>query len=313
MNALVDVGILDRATYIGGGDVAAVMGISPWKTPVDLWMRKTHRSEEPAPDKFRKKILERGKKLEPYVLEMVADKLIEQGHEVEIIATNARYQDSEHPFLAAEIDFEMILDGEHINGDCKTVSGFARAHWGEEDTDEVPLHYAAQFMHGLGITGRNRCLVAALIGLDDVAIYWVERDDETIAAMRAKCVMFWNDCVLADQAPDPLIFSDITALFPKDNGKAIDATPEVAAQVAEYAALGRQIKGLSDQRDELKFKIADYISPNAILNFAGKEIATWKGQNRSDFEEKRFKADNPDLAAKYTRVSTSRVLRTKGL
>lgn len=311
MNAIAEPLDRDRAAYIGGSDVGAIMGISPWKTPLALWLEKTGQSNEPPPDKFRKRILERGKKLEPFVLDMVVDKLREQGHEVEIVATNARYQHPDHPFLSCEIDFELMLDGEHINGDCKTVSGFARAHWGEEDTDDVPLHYAAQFMHGMGITGRRKCLVAALIGLDDVAIYWVERDDETINAMRAKCFTFWHDCVLAGKAPDPLVFSDITALFPRDNGAAIEATADVVEQVRELADINHKIKSLEERKEELRFQIANYISPNARLTLNGKDIATWKGQDRASFDSKRFKQDNPDLAAKYITNSTVRVLLLK--
>lgn len=302
---------LDRKTFLGGSDVAAVMGISPWKTPVALWLEKMGRSNEPPPDKFRQRVLDRGKKLEPFVLDMVVDKLREQGRTVELVATNKYYQDPEHAFLRAEIDFELIVDGLHVNGDCKTVNGFARAHWGEEGTDQVPMHYAAQFMHGLSLTGRSRCLVAALLGLDDVAIYWVDRDDDTIAAMRERCVRFWRDCVVADVAPDPIEFADITALFPRDNGKPIEATAEIAAAVAQLRAVKGQIKTLEAQEEELRFQIGDFISPNTTLTFNGADLATWKAQDTARIDSKRLKAEQPDIAAKYQTITTSRVLRLK--
>lgn len=31
----------DRSKFLGGSDIAAVLGISPWKSPVDLWRDKT--------------------------------------------------------------------------------------------------------------------------------------------------------------------------------------------------------------------------------------------------------------------------------
>lgn len=313
MNAPLEVAALkpDRTTFVGGSDIGAIMGISPWKTPVALWLEKTGQSTEPPPDKFRQRILDRGKKLEPYVLEMVADKLREQGHEVEIVATNKYYTDAEHAFMRCEIDFELMLDCQHINGDCKTVSGFARAHWGEEDTDEVPMHYSAQFMYGLGITGRQRCLVAALIGLDDVAIYWVDRDDDTIAAMRDKAAKFWLQHVQARTPPDPIEFSDITALFPRDNGQPIEATPEIADAVAELKSVKSKIKALEEQEGELRFALGDFISPNTTLTFQGRDIATWKAQDTSRLDGKRLKADHPDIAAQYQTITTSRVLRLK--
>src|SRR3546814_5820357 len=95
-----------------------------------------------------------------------------------------------------------MLDGEHVNGDAKTVRGFAKTQWGEEETDEMPLHYHIQFMHGLGITGRRRCIVSPMMGLDDVGTYWAEHDEEVIAAMREKAVAFWNDSIIGGRSDE---------------------------------------------------------------------------------------------------------------
>lgn len=314
----------DRSKFLGGSDIAAVIGLSPWLTPVELWMQKTGRTPREEPTAARKKMFARGHKLEPFIRDMVIDKLRDMGLTVQLVAINQRYADKDHPFLACEIDFELLLTGEieiggqlhvlkneHINADAKSVSSFARKKWGEEDTEDVPIEYAAQFMHGLGITGRGRCLVAALRSFDDVDIYWTNRDDETITAMREKAVMFWNDCVLADVAPDPFTFSDIKLLFPLDNGQATDATPEIAEKVSQLRDVKARIKVLEDQETALTFEVGEFISPNAILKFGGKEIATWKAQATTRLDQKLLKQEMPDIAAQYSNTTTSRVLRLK--
>ena len=282
----------DRSRFLGGSDAAAVMGVSPWNTPVELWELKTGRKRKNPEDPIRKKILERGKKLEPFIREMVIDKLTERGLQVELVKCNARYEDSEHAFLSCEIDFELRLTGaiviagellqldrELVNADAKSVTGFARKKWGLEDTEDVPIEYAAQFMHGLMITGRNYCLVAALRSFDDVDIFWTVRDDDTIAGMRTKEVDFWVNHVLADVPPDPLTFDDIKALFPLDNGLAIEATEEIAEKVAQHKRVKAQIKEWEEAEEALKFEIAEFISPHSRLTFKGEDICTWKGQN----------------------------------
>lgn len=301
----------DRSKFLGGSDAAAVMGLSPWATPVELWQQKTGRVEREEPDAARQKIFDRGHKLEPFIVDMVIDKLRERGHEVELLATNRRYVDPEHAFLSCEIDFEILLDGEHINGDAKSVSGFARKKWGEEDTEDVPIEYAAQFMHGLMITGRSRCLVAALRSFDEVEIYWVNRDEETIAGMRPMLVSFWVDHVLADVPPDPMTFGDIKALFPLDNGQSIEATADIRDKVARLADVKRQIKALEDTEESLTFEVGEFISPNSVLTFAGQELATWKGQKDSRIDQKLLKEEQPEICAQYTKTKTIRVLRLK--
>lgn len=335
MNAPV-VTMPDRTKFLGGSDAAAVMGLSPWATPVELWQQKTGRRPKPEPDRAQLKRFERGHRLEPFIRDMAIDKLLAMGLQVELITSNARYVDPEHPFMSCEIDWELrltgelaiggvpvVLDREHVNCDAKSVTGFARKKWGEEDTEDVPIEYAAQFMFGLMVTGRRYCLVAALRSFDDVDIYWTVRDDETIAAMRPKLVSFWLDHVVADVAPDPLVYDDIKALFPLDDGTAVEADEEVAGKVARLRVVKSSKKLLEDEEEALKFDIAEFISPHARLAFEGQDIASWKAQNDTRLDQgllataELFEVDAAtgefvritDPVARFSRTKAIRVLR----
>ena len=325
----------DRKSFLGGSDVAAVLGLSPWATPLELWQQKTGRVEKRSDDPAAQRRYSRGHKLEPFIRDMVIEKLQDMGLQVELVACNERYIDSDHPFMSCEIDFELLLtgealigdeivmfDGEHINADAKSVTGFARKKWGVENTEDVPIEYAAQFMFGLGITGRRYCLVAALRSFDDVDVYWTVREDETVAAMREKCADFWLSHVVADVAPDPFKFSDIVALFPLDNGLGVDATDDVAQAVAQLRSVNDQIKQLESQQESLKFLICDFISPHAELRMAGRTVATWKAQSSTRLDKSKLEgadlfrrtesgefAPIVDPVSEFSSRSTTRVLR----
>ena len=312
----------DRSKFLGGSDAAAVIGVSPWATPVELWLEKTGQCLRQEPDAAAAKRFARGHKLEPFIREMVIDKLKEQGLKVELLAINWRYQDTSFGFMSCEIDFELELTGmsiingqdvyfdhDHINCDAKSVSGFARRKWGEEETEDVPIEYAAQFMFGLMVTGRQYCLVAALRSFDDVDIYWTLRDEETIAAMRPKLIDFWLHHVLTGVAPDPIRFDDIKALFPVDNGEPTEATPEIAEKVIQLRNVKDQIKVLEESEESLKLDIAGFISPNARLTSNGRDLMTWKGQNDTRLDTSRFREAHAELFAEFSRTNVIRVLR----
>lgn len=322
MNAPLATVAMDRSQFLGGSDAAAVLGLSPWATPMELWQQKTGRKPKEQPDAAAMKRFERGHRLEPFIRDMVVSKLRDQGLEVELLDYNQRYVDPEHSFLSCEIDFELLLTGEteiggrpvifdreHINGDAKSVTGFARKKWGEEDTEDVPIEYAAQFMHGLMVTGRRYCIVAALRSFDDVDIFWTVRDDETIAGMRPKLVDFWVNHVLADVPPDPMVFDDIKALFPLDNGLGIEASQELADKVEQLREIKARLKDYEEAEEALKFEIADFISPHTRLTFRGRDLMTWKGQNDTRLDTEAFKQAHPDLFAKFCRTKVIRVLR----
>ena len=295
MNAPHAVVQLDRQKYLGGSDVAAILGVSPWITPFQLFQKKTGALvEEITPAKQR--ILDRGHRWEPIVLEMVVDELRDRGHDVEVVAVGQRYIDSEFSFMAAEIDAELIVDGEPVNGEMKTANVFAAAGWGDYDSDDVPIYYAAQVMHGLMIQPRRRAVIAALTGFDDrPMLRWIERDEETIAAIRTKEIEFWQRLQSGD-APDPETPADVKLLYPRDRGLSINADDSLLAAhgrlkvaKASHKALEADIELLATQIKARMGDAALLLGPN------GKPIATWK--NNKDGSETDWQAVATELAA----------------
>lgn len=265
----------DRAKFLGGSDVGAILGVSKWKTPFMLYQEKIGAFvEEVTPAK--QKIFSRGHRWEPVVIEMMVDELESRGHTVEVIARNERYIDPEFDFLACEIDVELRIDGEEVNGEMKTVHPFAAADWGAEESDEIPIYYAAQVMHGLMIKPRRRAIVAALIGADDLRIHWMERDEETIAGIRSREVEFWNQ-IQTLTPPQPVDPEDVKWLYQRDGGTAIEASDEIVQLVQHLKDMKASAKTQEAQIEMLAARIKTFMGVNAVLlGPDGKPLATWR-------------------------------------
>ena len=271
---------VNRSEFLGGSDTAAILGVSPWKSPFQLYQEKIGAfCEEITREKQR--LFNRGHRWEPVVVEMLVDELMDRGHDVQIIDRNARYQDPEFPFLACELDLELLIDGEEHNAEIKTVSPFAAKAWGEQDTDEIPLYYAAQVMHGLMVKPRKRAIVAALIGVDDLRLHQIERDEETIAAIRAKEVEFWRRVQERD-APEPTTADDVKWLYARDGGIVMEADEELV-RLCEEIRQGKDIAKQCDARIEtLSTRLKCAMGHASTLVYQGQRLATWKSNKDSD-------------------------------
>lgn len=277
----------DRTTYIGGSDVAAILGVSPWTTAFKLYQQKIGEFvDEVTPAK--QKLFDRGNRWEPIVVEMLVDELRDRGHDVEIIARNQRYRDPEFPFLAAEIDLELRIDGEEVNGEAKTVSPWAVKAWGEEETDEVPIYYAAQVMHGLMIKPRRRTVIAALTGFDDKPrVHWIDRDEETIAGIRAREIEFWER-VQNRTPPEPTDPEDVKWLYQRDGGTAIEASSDIVELCQYLKDMKASAKAQEAQIEIVAARIKTFMGTAAVLlGPDGMPLATWKNNKdsiKTDFE-----------------------------
>ena len=270
---------MDRSSYIGSSDAPSVLGVSPWKSQFMLYQEKIGAFyEDVTPAKQR--LFDRGHRWEPVVVEMVVDEMRERGHDVQIIGRNQRYHDAELPFLAAEIDLELLIDGEECNSEIKTVHPFAAKDWGEEGTDEIPIYYAAQVMHGLMVNRRQRSIVAALIGVDDLRIHQIERDEETIAAIRSREIEFWRR-VQEHDAPDPTTDDDVKWLYAKDGGEVIEADNAIVILVDYMREKKKALKHYETAVEHLATQIKLAMGNAATLMYEGRTIATWKNNKPS--------------------------------
>lgn len=311
MNALPQEIQHDRSRFIGGSDTASILRVSPWKSDFQTYQEKTGEfKEEVTPAK--QKIFNRGKRWEPIVIEMLVDELEDRGHDVKIITRNQRYVDPVYSFLAAEIDLELMIDGEYHNGEMKTVHPFAAKDWGEQGSDEIPIYYTAQVLHGLMVTGRDKTIVAALIGADDLRVHLVNRDDEMIQIIRSKEVEFW-DRIQRRDPPEPTSPEDIKRLYQFDSGISMDADEELLELIGELSNIKTNYKAAEARIETLTTQIKARMGEAALLMHNGTKLATWKTNKESvktDWEEAFFdlvlaskglgKADIDSIIKKFT-------------
>jgi putative phage-type endonuclease len=293
---------MDRTGFIGSSDAATILGISPWKTPLQLYLEKVGEAPRET-EEANLKAKTRGKRLEPYIMDMLREE-----HGIEIIDRNVIRHDAELPFLRAEIDAERMLpSGWRGSIEAKTVHPFKLKEWGDEDTDQIPVWYTAQAMHGMMITDRDHTLFAVLIG-DDLRLYRVERDPEIIIALRQKEIDFWNNHVLARVPPPPTTVKDVLTLFAADLGsiaEADDATLACIERLRELKPVEKEIAALED-------RIKVFMGPAATLTHQGKVLATWKEQSMGrHIDQKALSEAHPEIADLFKKERRARVLRVK--
>jgi putative phage-type endonuclease len=256
-----------RKSGLGATDCAAVMGLSPYKTPFELWLVKTGRAEEEA-------ILNDSRlRLRHAHEETIAREYAAQ-RDVKLRRANQTIYHDRLPYMLCHLD--RVVIGERKIIECKSSSGFLRQVWGESGSDEAPLHYILQVQHQLACSGYDDADLAALIDIDDYRIYPLPRNEKIIAKIESECERFWHEHVLADIPPAPTNRADLKLMFPQNNGKFITATPDIECFIAERSLLKATAKATETEIETLEKEIIQFIADNdGIKNEEDKIIATF--------------------------------------
>lgn len=304
-----------RRKYLGGSDIAAVLGMSPWRTPLQLWEDKTKPPVESPRDAGKAKVLSRGKLWEPYVAVMLVDAFKQAEIDVEIVGSNKRYTDPDVPHFACEIDFEVRIEGsdEITNVELKTVSQFVASQWGESGSDDTPSHYTAQVMWGLGVTRRRKGILAALIGLDELRIYNIAAEDPTIEWMRDSGLKFWNEHVLTRVPPEPINSADCDRIYRPGFGPALVVSdPETTQAILRLRALNAESKAREAEQELLEFQVKRVMRDATDLVIEGTKYgATWANRTSTYLDQGALKAALPKVHREFTRSRSTRVLTVK--
>ena len=283
-----------RGNGIGSSDAAVAVGISPYKSPLELWLEKTNR--QPAPDLSDNDAVFWGTTLEHIIANVYAERT---GAKVRKV--NAVLQHPEYLFMLANLD-RLVLHPTDGNGilEVKTAGLHSAPFWEEG----VPDSYQCQVLHQLAVTGKEWCDVAVLIGGQDFRIYRVIRDDAKIADLILREEQFWQ-CVVLDIPPavdgSESSGKALASMYPADKGDVLDCTEDTAMNklFSDYWAYRQQRQAAEDQENLLKQRLQERLgfASGAVLD-SGK-ISWRKSKDSTETDFKKLTAENPELVARY--------------
>ena len=257
-----------RLLTVGASEVAAILGLSPWKSVYALWCEKTGAvipsGEEAEWQRW-------GNLLEPAICDEYSR---QTGREVIDHGRYAVRYSATCPHLSATLDREVVGRNKGDGPGCmdaKNTGAFKAKDWEEG----APLIYQIQVQAQMEVTGHRWGSLAVLVGGNQFHWCDVERNEPFIEMMRRKVAEFWK--LVETRTPPVVDGSDSTAevlkrLYPKDSGASVALTGDAAQWTDEYEAACADEKAAKERKQEAANKLRDAIgeSTYGILPGGGK-------------------------------------------
>ena len=307
-----------RTKSLGGSDVGVVLGLSKYRSAVDVWMEKTGKEiavKDSLPLRF-------GQFAEEFVASeyALATGLLLASHDAAVIHPEYQYMHGHIDRFVLNGDTPLIGEDGRITAsrilECKTANPFAQSEWGEAGSDQVPLSYLVQCVWYMMLTNIDRTDLAVLFGNTDFRIYKITRDLELEQMVMERAIGFWENHVLKDMPPPASSESDYKTLFGKSTlSKSIEAPAQTCELIKRLNALNEHVEQYEAEISQIKQSIMGQMQDAEILTFNGKTLATWKAPKPSlRLDAKRLTEEHPDLVHQYqVPIQNSRRLVIKEL
>ena len=239
--------LADRKTGLGGTDGTAVVGVNPWKGPLQVYLEKTGQAEE----QEENLAMRVGTQLEPLVLELTREHFRREGNEPEIVyPVTGTLRFSDLPAIIGHPDAILTFkDGMKAILEIKTT--FQR--W---EGDEIPLHYVVQALHYAGLVGASKVYVAVLLGNSEFHLAERDVDQDFLTLYYRRLQAWWDHHVVKRIPPDPVLGVDTAAVkraLPKeDKGTVVTLAEDMVPLVMEYDDLKRQVSQAQKRLEDLE-------------------------------------------------------------
>ena len=288
----------ERRKYIGGSDIAAVMGMNRWKTPLKLWLEKTGECEPV--DLSKVEAVQLGSELEEFVAQKFSK---ETGKQVR--KQSKMYVHKDYPFMAAHVD--RLITGTDEILECKTCGSHKKDEWEGED---IPQEYVLQVIWYLGITGKKKAYIAVLIGGQSFKYKMIEFDKELFETMIDMAKDFWN-CVQTKTPPalTPDDNSLLSEIFAKPNEEIIE-NQDIEEKVTKLQQVKDDISALETEQKMLEAEIKNVIGGHLGV-LTQKFKVTWGKYEKTSVNTNLLKTDG--LYDKYSQKTSYRKLNISEL
>jgi putative phage-type endonuclease len=250
-----------RAERLGGSDCAAALGLSRWKTSLQLYLEKRG---ELATDRGESDEQWFGKAIEPIVRQWYAERTkrtvrLPVGSLIHPV----------HQWMVAHLDGYSVGSGDTRGYEGK--SAVSSVGWGLENTDQIPVDAFMQCQHYMVVTGLTVFDVVCLVGRR-FKPYEV-RADEELHELIISGEREFMDRVKSGNPP-PLDYHHRTALglvrriYPGTNGEIIKADEQAVKWRIAMEAAADVERAAKREKDAARAALLHLMGEAALLEFS---------------------------------------------
>ncbi len=290
-----------RRTFIGASDAPAVLGISPWATPLDVWADKLNLGQ-----RFEGNLsTDMGHALEDLIARTWFDEQAPSEFGARwLIDPKVTMRHRDYPHIAASVDRVWAVRMEEDKDDrwwphpadelveCKYVGPTVAWQW----RNGVPVYVQAQCQVQMAVTGAKRVHVAALI-VDYGPQFFtatIERDDAVIDEIIGRLNQFWAEHIESGARPDTdgmnpdQVRRRLEQMYqPPEDANPVRLPHELATLVADIKrtkALKRDLeKQIAAAENELRLFMVDNQATDAFIDDNQKPAVTWRTVERAGY------------------------------
>lgn len=268
MAAVVVLGRASRARWLArrrkgltATDVPAILGVSPWRTPLDVWLDKVNPAGWAGSYATR-----RGQRLEPFLAgEYARQYLTSPGECVERGPALLAHPD--HPLLMCSIDYLAHHADQTVVLECKTAGSW-NPDWADGD---LPDQYAVQALVQAAVTGLPVVVWADVAGRPELRR--IDRDPVWEAQAIPVLEAWWARHVVELTPPplDPLRdYIHLNRVWRPEPGTTIEASDAVMGAVAACADLRVKNTHLDSVVTGLRTQIRAHMTTHTQLTAPGR-------------------------------------------
>jgi putative phage-type endonuclease len=264
-----------RLKSLGGSDIAKVLCMSEYGSPLTVYRDKLQLSEP-----FRGNIHTKfGTRMESHIREWVQEDFKEEtGIGLKTYEYPYMLQSLKHHFMTANIDGLGILDKDYVyfenketgekrfipSGkmfgiEIKTASEFLTRMW---EGNTIPDEYYFQVEHYMEVTGLDYFIIIYLIGKQ---VKWkvIPRCDSDIEIMVKRAEDFWNNHIIAEVEPPSIGLECETKAILEGQVLKYDDTVTLSENfITQYNEINNQIKSMEKDKELIKQKIFQQMDNN---------------------------------------------------
>lgn len=315
-----------RRQGIGGSDVAAIMGFSPFCTKRDLYYDKL--GIKPAMDEEESNWVakEVGHRLEDLVAEIFSKKT-----GLTVFPIRKMFRHPLYTFMLADVDFFIEFpDGTLGILECKTTNYNCQDKW---ENDSVPINYEYQGRHYMSVMNIKKMYFACLYGNNEneFIIRYMERDLELEEEIIAEEEFFWKEQVEKKveppyvEKPDLVLESIRKHYGPADkDADEVKLSQKHLTSIRNYMELKQKKSQLDSESRKLEERMKESymeiveelgVSCLGVLKDGNTEyLVTYNPAYRTGIDKKsleKLKIHHPDIYDDYVSTTESRRFAVK--